>query len=384
MSQSPLAGLLLLVSAHAAAAEHYHVRSPTYACVQSRAALALGRHARRHQAMHSEDRCFRVQPSETWEPIAHPSRTLLLLRKQPPQPGEPPLYFRSSSVTRAAPPRQHGRRWHHPLPSAREPSPGREAATQGAAGAHAVDRGSAALRARVPAVLIPPPAPPSARPAPPPAALVPAAPAVTPLPAAAPTAGIAAREAGPVPAARPPAVPPGRVHWVGPLLLWIAVVTMAMLLVRLAGRRRRRAEANGPEMPEPAGAPPDWRGFQPPRPRPADAAAVPGISAGEYKSRCVASLRHAGWDARTRFSANMPGPHVIASHGGLVMALQCHPSAEPVDIGAVEDACLVRERQCSDLAAVVSNAPFTEPARALAARTGIVLLHEDQLASLAV
>lgn len=182
-----------------------------------------------------------------------------------------------------------------------------------------------------------------------------------------------------------------------------------MLLVRLVRRRR-------PTGPEADGATEaafsDWRvrpGYQPDAPVPpvAPAAAAPAVvassgaiwpahadadeeatasevSMGEYKKRCVATLRDAGWDARTRFSANMPGPHVIASHRGLVLALQCHPSLTPVDVEVVKDACLMRERQTSDFAVLVSNAPFTEPARELAARTGIVLLHEDQLASLTV
>ena len=109
------------------------------------------------------------------------------------------------------------------------------------------------------------------------------------------------------------------------------------------------------------------------------------VNLGAYKMSCVARLRSAGWDARTRFSAGLPGPDVVASSSqGLVLALRCHPSTEPVDVAAVEDARQARDCQHSDLAAIVSNGPFTEPARQLAARTGVVLLHEDQLESFAV
>ena len=108
------------------------------------------------------------------------------------------------------------------------------------------------------------------------------------------------------------------------------------------------------------------------------------MNPGAYKMSCVARLRLAGWDARTRFSAGLPGPDVVASsRQGLVLALRCHPSTEPVDVAAVEDARHARDCQHSDLAAIVSNGPFTEPARQLAARTGVVLLHEDQLESFA-
>ncbi len=109
------------------------------------------------------------------------------------------------------------------------------------------------------------------------------------------------------------------------------------------------------------------------------------VNPGAYKMSCVARLRSAGWDARTRFSAGLPGPDVVASSSqGVVLALRCHPSTEPVDVAAVEDARQARDCQHSDLAAIVSNGPFTEPARQLAARTGVVLLHEDQLESFAV
>ena len=403
MSQSAFAGLLLLVSAHVAPSDRYHVRSPTYACVDPQAALALndpGRRSRWRRVAHQEDRCFRVRPRERWEQIAHPTRSLLLLRKQPPHPGEPPLYFRSSTVALARLPRAHRRRLHHALTS-RDPAAPAERAVAGAVpGRDAVTPAAIPQRSTPPGPSAAVPARPSGSPT------VPVSAAVSPPPQA------AGRVPAPAPrpaeaasaAARPVIRPGGFVHRFSPLLVWAVVVTLAMLLVRLV-RRRRPAASDEMDAEEPLATTRDWSRFRfgarrllgmrqgaaeaggpPPAPSPpAEAAASgSGMSAGEYKSRCVARLRHAGWDARTRFSADAPGPHVIASHGGLVLALQCHPSVEPVDIEAVEDACLVRERQCSDLAAVVSNAPFTEPARQLAARTGIVLLHEDQLASLAV
>lgn len=361
MSRVWLAGLLLLVPAHAVAADHHHVAS-AHACVDPRAALASP--VRPHGAVHQEESCFRVRS---------------------------PLHLGSSTLARTRLARRHGRRLHHPIPPPREPP--RE---QAVSDARLLGNVAPGQRAPMPA---PVPQP------------VPAAPAPAPLQAAARVAGAAPRQdrlPSPVPVA-PPALQPGRfVHRFSPLLLWIVIISLAMLLVRLVRRRHPRPPAPGRlRRLEPTAASAGWDRFRPVRQlagtQPATPAAIgyphdvsppagaqaaadgeSGVSVGEYKSRCVARLRRAGWDARTRFSANMPGPHVIASQDGLVLALQCHLSAEPVDVEAVEDACLVRERQCSDLAAVVSNAPFTEPARQLAARTGIVLLHEDQLASLAM
>ncbi len=126
------------------------------------------------------------------------------------------------------------------------------------------------------------------------------------------------------------------------LLLWALIVSGAVLLVRLLLRRGQPAT---------------------------------------YTSRCVDRLRDAGWVTRTRFSAGKARPHVVAHHNGLVMSLQCHASPLPVDVAAVEGACRARKRQQSDVAAIVSDAPFTEAARQLAQRTGIMLLREEELAS---
>jgi restriction endonuclease len=218
---------------------------------------------------------------------------------------------------------------------------------------------------------------------------------------------------------------------VAPLLLWAFVIAAAMLLFRLALARRwfrsgtDERPASEPDWnsapPASEGFPPSWRDLTEARPvelrdqspdgpplAPADmltlaaveaavghiegrnipepaTAGAPSLGVGlvEYKRRCVAALRRAGWNARTRFSAGLPGPDVIANSGDVVLTLQCHVSAEPVDTWAVKDACAARERQRSNLAAIVAIGPFTEAARQLAERTGIVLLREDQLASFA-
>ncbi len=397
MSQNSFAGLLLLVSAHVPL-EHDHVRALTYACVDPQAVLtANGRAGPAAHIAARQGRCFRVRPHERWEQIAQPARNLLLLRKQPPHPGEPPLYFKSSTVVHSRPD-QHVRRPHHA-------SSPRKASRQHMT----TDARVVAVPMPVPQALLPVPLPPPAFVAPAPAAAVPARPAPV-SPGAAPA--VPQRDVAPASVPTAAVGRGGLVHRFSPLLLWAVVIAAAMLLVRLV-RRRRPAEPDGNDAAEAASS--DWRdfrpGFQPDaqvlpvspaavapttvapsgtsRPAHADAdadaaATASKVSMGEYKNRCVATLRNAGWNARTRFSANMPGPHVIASHRGLVLALQCHPSLKPVDVEVVKDACLMRERQASDFAVLVSNAPFTEPARQLAARSGIVLLHDDQLASLAV
>nr|WP_321984533.1 restriction endonuclease [uncultured Lichenicoccus sp.] len=142
--------------------------------------------------------------------------------------------------------------------------------------------------------------------------------------------------------------------------------------------RDRRALAHDVELPaEPLVA--ERAGIDMP---PVMARTAPAAGAlADYKTRCASMLRLAGWDASTKFPGGTREPDVIARRGTHLLALQCHLSPDPVDVQAVEDACLARERQRSDLAAIVSRSRYTEAARQLADRTGIVLLHDHELAS---
>ena len=171
----------------------------------------------------------------------------------------------------------------------------------------------------------------------------------------------------------------GRV--IGAFLFFGLLCSLLALFAFITWRLRARAQAAFAERmtdtelaPVPAGPgvrPMQYRGAPdevamasqaklPDRPlQPARAAAAPGALA-DYKSRCVSMLRLAGWDARTRPPGGNREPDVIARRGARLLALQCHVSSEPVDVQAVEDACLAREKQRSDLAAIVSRSRYTE------------------------
>ena len=349
MRQLPLIGLLLLLPTTGFSEDLYHVRHVTHACIDPAALSA------RSAAARARGHCFRVTPAQRWERLpyaGHPGRRgLLLLRREPPHAGEPPLFFRRSIVRkvheRAAASAQH---------RAQEPNSIVTSATSRAV-------------------------PQQPAPAPPLSALTPLV-SLPPLPptvtAPAPRTVMAGAGKAPVAVTRPSAGRTGRTsHLFAVLMLWALIIVAAMLLVRFVLTRTRPAllAAEAEDPPPPPALPALQEDFSPP--------AADAPSDGDYKALCVVRLRHAGWDARTRFSAGLHGADVIARSNGLVLALQCHTSGSPVDVDAVKDACMVREHQHSDLAAIVSNAPFTEAARQLAARTGIVLLHEDELASFA-
>jgi restriction system protein len=72
---------------------------------------------------------------------------------------------------------------------------------------------------------------------------------------------------------------------------------------------------------------------------------------------------------------------VIANRAGKVLVLQCKLYGSPVGNDAVQQVGAARQFQAADLAAVVSNQPFTRSARELAGVNYVHLLHHDQLAS---
>lgn len=350
MRQLSLTVMMLLVSAPAVSAEYYHVRRTTYACVDPRATLALNDPAWHHAAWRSTARrqghCIRVRPRENWEQVSQPAHFLRLLRQTPPRPGQPPLYFKSASVEPGLPPdaERHGRRHHSALPI-------QPVAQKSAIVTPTIQTSPARLQIPAPVALAVSPA------------------AVVPSPAV-PVAATVPQAVRQIMAPLPPAPrtirPESLLHLIAPFLVWALIIVSAFLLFRLVSRRPRFQALT-------AAAPAPWE------PLPTDTE----TSLFDCKKRCVAGLRLAGWDARSRFRTDVQGADVIASNGGRMLAVQCHPSMEPVDAGDVEHACQARAFQGSDLVAIVSNASFTEPAKRLAARTGIVLLHEHQLASFA-
>ena len=99
--------------------------------------------------------------------------------------------------------------------------------------------------------------------------------------------------------------------------------------------------------------------------------------------QCAGLLQKAGWLATVRQDragrAALMVTDVVARRRGRILALRCVPVVLPVDEEIIEQACLAREREHADVAAIVSAASFTFNAQKLALETGIELLHPDQL-----
>ncbi len=90
-------------------------------------------------------------------------------------------------------------------------------------------------------------------------------------------------------------------------------------------------------------------------------------------------LREAGWDARIHSRPGQRQADVVALREGRIMVLRCLPDEVLVDEQAVEEVCIAREREQADVAVILSSAAVTAGARQLAVQTGVDLLHESEL-----
>ncbi|WP_241767594.1 restriction endonuclease [Tanticharoenia sakaeratensis] len=99
----------------------------------------------------------------------------------------------------------------------------------------------------------------------------------------------------------------------------------------------------------------------------------------DYERHCALLLEQAGWDARVTQASGDQGADVIAIRNGMKIVVQCKLYSSPVGNKAVQEAYTAKQHQGADAAIVVTNAEFTPQARQLASTTGVYLLHHQQL-----
>jgi restriction system protein len=103
------------------------------------------------------------------------------------------------------------------------------------------------------------------------------------------------------------------------------------------------------------------------------------ITPREFEQHCADYLSLRGWQAHaTKYSGDQ-GADVIAKKSGIVVVLQCKKYTKPVSNKAVQEVYAARAFVGAAKAAVVSNQSYTESARLLAKKTGVLLLHYTDL-----
>ncbi|HEY8610690.1 MAG TPA: restriction endonuclease [Roseomonas sp.] len=106
---------------------------------------------------------------------------------------------------------------------------------------------------------------------------------------------------------------------------------------------------------------------------------VPTLTPRQFEQHCADTLAARGWSVSVGRGSGDQGVDVLARKGGRTVVLQCKLYGRPVGNKAVQEALAGRGYAGADGAAVVSNAPFTAAAHALAARVGVLLLHVSDL-----
>jgi restriction system protein len=126
-----------------------------------------------------------------------------------------------------------------------------------------------------------------------------------------------------------------------------------------------------------------------PAERPLESAPLPSpdpdlpVDALEYGQQCASLLRDAGWTTESTPVCNSQDIDIWAERDGRTFLLICKSTTIPIGIDAVERACAELDERHADLAAIVSNAPFTRAARQMASARGLRALNQNDLPQLA-
>lgn len=102
----------------------------------------------------------------------------------------------------------------------------------------------------------------------------------------------------------------------------------------------------------------------------------------EFENQCAKVLERFGWKVSTTKASGDQGADIVAKQRGVSAVLQCKLYAKPVGNSAVQEAYAAKAHYGTKYAGVVSKSTYTKSAIALAASTGVLLLHLDELPAL--
>ena len=108
----------------------------------------------------------------------------------------------------------------------------------------------------------------------------------------------------------------------------------------------------------------------------------PSMSPIDYERFCADRFTAAGWKVRLTKASGDQGVDIICEANGRRLVVQCKLYSGSVGNAAVQEAIAARQFEYADLAAVVSNAPYTTAARELASTARVHLLHHDEICNM--
>lgn len=106
------------------------------------------------------------------------------------------------------------------------------------------------------------------------------------------------------------------------------------------------------------------------------------LDGAEFEILCADILKSLGWQTSLTKGSGDQGIDIIATKLKTVVVLQCKSYTGSVGNEAVQEILGGKEMIKANFAAVVTNSTYTKSARQLAANSGTMLLHQDQLSRL--
>ncbi len=99
----------------------------------------------------------------------------------------------------------------------------------------------------------------------------------------------------------------------------------------------------------------------------------------DYEYHCASRLRAIGWEIKGTGRSGDHGCDIIATLGGIRVAIQCKFSGKPVGNRAVQEIYAAKAHYRGSFAAVITNAGYTPAAETLARSTSVKLLRTKDL-----
>jgi HJR/Mrr/RecB family endonuclease len=106
---------------------------------------------------------------------------------------------------------------------------------------------------------------------------------------------------------------------------------------------------------------------------------IENLSPIEFEHYCADILKAHGWQVRVTQASGDQGIDVIGKYNNKTVAFQCKKYSNPVGNKAVQEIIAGKQFINADMAAVVTNATYTESAKQLANATNVYLLHYSEL-----
>lgn len=103
----------------------------------------------------------------------------------------------------------------------------------------------------------------------------------------------------------------------------------------------------------------------------------------DYEAYCSQILESNGWSTRLTAVTGDQGVDIVAEFGNVVVAIQCKLYSSKIGNSAVQEVVAGRAFVGAHYGVVVSNQEFTDGAKKLARVNDVMLLHHDELTTLA-